>query len=208
LNPARGPITSLRVDGVLQMQIEVSAEAKGKALNRRVAVTVVVLSVFLGIMKIKDDNLVQAMQQAKADAVDTWGEYQATKMKLHITESSIDELTLLGAMARPDQRAAFGARLDALRGRAAKYQSEVPVLAARAKGFEKLYDDLNYHDDQFDMCDALVSIAVSTAAVAALTESASVLYVSWAFGGFGVLMGLSGFFGWAIHPDAISKLLS
>ncbi|WP_297510852.1 DUF4337 domain-containing protein [uncultured Caulobacter sp.] len=190
------------------MDIEISAEAKSKSLNRMVAITVVVLSVFLGIMKIKDDNLVQAMQQAKADAVDTWGEYQATKTKLHITEGTIDEMTLLRGMARPAEASVFGARLTALRAQADKYRAEIPALADKARGFEKRYDDLNYHDDQFDMCDALVSIAVSTAAVAALTESAAVLYVSWAFGGLGLLMGLSGFFGWMIHPDAISRLLS
>ena len=72
------------------MDIEISAEAKNKALNRNVAVTVVVLSVFLGLAKIKDDNLVQAMQQAKADAVDTWGEYQAAKTKRHITQGAAD----------------------------------------------------------------------------------------------------------------------
>lgn len=190
------------------MDIEISAEAKSKTLNRMVAITVVVLSVFLGIMKIKDDNLVQAMQQSKADAVDTWGEYQAAKTKLHITQGSIDELTLLRGMTRPAEAAAFGSRLSALQAQATKYQAEIPALSAKAKGFEKQYDDLNYHDDQFDMCDALVSIAVSTAAVAALTESAAVLYVSWGFGAFGLLMGLSGFFGWMIHPDMISKLLS
>ncbi len=190
------------------MEIEVSAEAKSKTLNRLVAITVVVLSVFLGIMKIKDDNLVQAMQQSKADAVDTWGEYQATKTKLHITEASLDEMTLLRGALHGADGAAFDKRLTSLNGQVAKYKAEIPDLATKAKGFEKQYDDLNYHDDQFDMCDALVSIAVSTAAVAALTESAVVLYVSWAFGAFGMLMGLSGFFGWMIHPDFISRLLS
>ena len=190
------------------MDIEISAEAKGKALNRMVAITVVVLSVFLGIMKIKDDNLVQAMQQAKADAVDTWGEYQAAKTKLHITESSLDELSLLHGLARPADAGAFDARLSAMTAQIAKYKAEIPILATKARGFEKRYDDLNYHDDQFDMCDALVSIAVSTAAVAALTESAGVLYVSWGFGVFGILMGLSGFFGWMVHPDLISRILN
>ena len=67
------------------MEIEVSAEAKDKRLNRLIAVTVVTLSVFMGLCNIKDGNIVQAMQYAKADAVDTWGEYQATKTKLLIT---------------------------------------------------------------------------------------------------------------------------
>jgi len=39
----------------------------------------------MAISKIKDDNIVQSMQVAKADAVDTWGEYQATKIKHHLS---------------------------------------------------------------------------------------------------------------------------
>ena len=41
------------------MEIEVSAEAKDKNLNRMVAITFVVLSVFTGVCNIKDGNLVQ-----------------------------------------------------------------------------------------------------------------------------------------------------
>jgi len=37
-----------------------------------VAVTVALLATFLGICKVKDDNIVQAMQQAQADRIDHW----------------------------------------------------------------------------------------------------------------------------------------
>ena len=70
------------------MEVEVSAEAKDKRLNRLVAITVVVLSVFMGLCNIKDGNIVQAMQQAQANAVDRWGEYQATRTKTHIAEAA------------------------------------------------------------------------------------------------------------------------
>ena len=185
------------------MDIEISAEAKNKALNRMVAVTVVVLSVFLGLAKIKDDNLVQAMQQAKADSVDAWGEYQATRTKLHLTENALGQAQLLRGIAGP----AAGARAASLAAEAARYQAESPALAAKARGFQALYDGLNVHDDQFDACDALVSIAVSTAAVAALVESSAVLGVSWLFGLAGMVMGLAGFFRLALHWDWLSRLL-
>src|SRR6185312_4431825 len=82
-----------REDG---MEVEISAEAKDKRLNRLVAITVVVLSVFMGVSNIKDGNIVQAMQQAQADAVDTWGEYQATRTKTHIAEGARTTILLLG----------------------------------------------------------------------------------------------------------------
>ena len=55
-----------------------------KRLNNLVAVTVVLLTVFMAITKTKDDNINQAMQKAKADAVDAWAEYQFARVKLHV----------------------------------------------------------------------------------------------------------------------------
>ena len=46
-------------------------------LNTLVAVTVALLATFLGVCKVKDDNIVQAMQQAQADKLDHWNFYQA-----------------------------------------------------------------------------------------------------------------------------------
>ena len=70
------------------------------------------------------------------------------------------------------------------------------------------YNALNVHDDQFDASDALLSIAISIAAVAALTESAGALYAAWAFAALGVTMSAAGFFGWGLHSDLLSRLLS
>ena len=41
-------------------------------LNTAIALTVALLATFLGLCKVKDDNIVQAMQQAQADNVDQW----------------------------------------------------------------------------------------------------------------------------------------
>ena len=188
------------------MDSDIPAEGGDKSLNRAVAATVVLLSVFLGVCNIKDGNINQAMQQAKADAVDTWGEYQATRTKLHISQGSADQLAVLGALAS-DKSAVAGQQAD-LTAEIAKYQRETPALQAKAKGFEAQYDALNFHDDQFDATDALVSIGISVAAVAALVESFWVLAVGWVFGAFGVLLGVAGFAGWAIHPDFLARWLS
>jgi Domain of unknown function (DUF4337) len=189
------------------MDIEVSAEAKDKRLNRLIAVTVVTLSVVMGLCNIKDGNIVQAMQYAKADAVDTWGEYQATKTKLHIAQTAGNELQIIAASANDAGQKMASVQMDRLSAKAAKYQVETPRLAAKAKGFEAQYDALNVHDDQFDASDAMISTAISMAAVAALIESFGLLYCAWAFGVFGIFMGLCGFAGWAFHPDILSNFL-
>jgi hypothetical protein len=77
------------------MDIEIGADAKDKRLNRLVALTVVVLSIFMGLAQVKDGNIVQNMQQAQSDGVDRWGEYQATKTKLHIDETALSQAKIM-----------------------------------------------------------------------------------------------------------------
>jgi hypothetical protein len=157
------------------MEIEVSAEAKDKRLNRRVAITVVVLSVFAGLCNIKDGNIVQAMQQAQAASVDRWNEYQASRTKLHLAENSSLQITALAASP-----AIAAPALQTLDRDIAKYRAEAPALSAQARQQSALYDALNLHDDQFDASDAATAAAISIAAVAALAESGWLLYASWA----------------------------
>ena len=180
------------------MDIEIDAEAKDKRLNRMVALTVVVLSIFMGLGQVKDGNIVQAMSQAQSNAVDRWGEYQATRTKLHIDETALAQARVVPALA------AEGARLTAEIG---KYETEAPRLRQEAESFQTQYDALNVHDDQFDASDAAISVAVAIAAVAALSESFPALFAAWVFGGFGVVMGLAGFLGWALKSP-LAALLS
>lgn len=178
------------------MEIEVSAEAKDKRLNRGVAVTVVVLSVSMGLGNIKDGNIVQAMEQAQARSVDRWNEYQATRVKARVLETSTAEVAAAGAAPPP----AFTVDL-------ARYCAETPQLKQQAQGYEAQYDALNIHDDQFDASEAALSTAISVAAVAALVEAPWVFAAAWVFGAFGLFLSLCGFAGWGFHPDVLSTLL-
>jgi hypothetical protein len=183
------------------MEVELSAEAKDKKINRLVALTVVILSVATGFGNIKDGNIVQAMAQAQANSLDRWNEYQATRTKLHVVETARAQLA--AAMPSPAVRGAL-ASFDA---DAAKYKAESPKFAKEAKGFTDEYDALNVHDDQFDAGEASLATAISIAAVAALTESWVPLIASWIIGGFGLFMTICGFAGWGFHPDILSSLL-
>ena len=183
------------------MEVELSAEAKDKRINKLVAVTVVILSVATGLGNIKDGNIVQAMAQAQANSLDRWNEYQATRTKLHIVETARAQL----AAAAPS--AAIHNTLAGFDADAGKYRSESPKLAHEAKGFADQYDALNVHDDQFDAAEASLTTAISIAAVAALTESWAPLIASWVIGAFGLFMTICGFAGWGFHPDILSNLL-
>jgi hypothetical protein len=185
------------------MEVEVSAEAKDKRLNNLVALTVVVLSIFMGLSGVKDGNLVQAMEQAQASSIDLWNEYQATRIKRHLDEVALGELALSSQAT-----AAMAAEKARLTAEMAKYDQEAPQLRKKAEAASAQYEAINYHDDQFDAADALISIGVAIAAVAALTDSFAALVAAWAFGGVGVVMGLAGFLNWPIHLDWLARLLS
>jgi hypothetical protein len=180
-----------------RMDIEIDAEAKDKRLNRMVALSVVVMSIFMGLSQVKDGNIVQAMAQAQSNAVDRWGEYQATRTKLHIDETALAQARVTPGLAAEQSR---------LTAEITKYQKETPVLRKQAEGFQAQYDALNVHDDQFDASDAAIGVGVAIAAVAALTESFPALAVAWLFGGFGMVMGLAGFLGWGLKSPLASLL--
>ena len=64
-------------------------------LNSRVAITVARLATFLGVCKVKDDNIVQAMQQAQADTLDHWNFYQARNIRQEVAQFPPDALSRL-----------------------------------------------------------------------------------------------------------------
>ena len=81
----------------LQEQLN-TAETKNR-LNNWVAVSVALISVFMAVTKVKDDNIVQAMLQTKSDAVDTWNEYQSKKLKHHMAELGLNQVQALQVLA-------------------------------------------------------------------------------------------------------------
>ncbi|WP_233423670.1 DUF4337 domain-containing protein [Sphingobium amiense] len=176
-----------------------SAQAKDRRLNRRVAITVVMLSVFMALCNIKDGNIVQAMQQAQSDAVDRWGQYQATRTKQHIVETARAQIAVTAPAAK--------ATLEDFDRQIGKYRAEAPKLAQQARASSDRYDALNVHDDQFDASEAMVSTAVSLAAVAALAETSLPLLIGWVFGAMGVAMGIFGFTAITFDPSALSGFL-
>lgn len=179
-----------------------------RRLNAAVAVTVALLATFLGICKVKDDNIVQAMQQAQADKIDHWSYYQARNIRQEVAEATVVQLRLQQAAqppaARPPWDAAI-ARYEAIgKDQAAKKED----LRKQADADQATYDALNYRDDQFDLSDALLAIAISMLAVASLTQLAWLYLLSLVPAGLGVLMGVAGLVGLHIHPDRITALLS
>jgi hypothetical protein len=68
--------------------------AQSRMLNQCVAITIALLATFLGICKVKDDNIVQSMQQTQANKLDHWNFYQASNIPEEIAKGTLLQLKL------------------------------------------------------------------------------------------------------------------
>ncbi|HEX3142100.1 MAG TPA: DUF4337 domain-containing protein [Rhizobacter sp.] len=177
-------------------------------LNPAVGVAVALLATFMGICKVKDDNIVQGMQQAQADKIDHWAFYQARNLREEVARATAVQLRLQATDRPADKQAPWQeaiARYEQLAKEQAEKKEELKRQAARD---QETYDALNYRDDQFDLSDALIAIAISLLAITSLTQLRWLYGVSMLPSAAGVLMGLAGLCGWALHPTGLIKLLS
>jgi len=177
-------------------------------LNAAVALSVALLGTVMGVCKLKDDNIVQAMQQGQADKIDHWAFYQARNLREEVAKATLVQLRLQAAGRPAAERAGYDeaiAQYGKLAADQAQKKEELRLQAARD---QQQYDALNYRDDQFDLADAAISIAIAVLAVASLTQAWWLYGVAMIPGVFGTVMGIAGLAGWHLHPQALAQLLS
>jgi len=158
----------------------------------------------------KDGNVVQAMQQAQAKSVDQWAYYQAKGTKQHIAENTAELLQVQAEMAsnlKPEQRAKVEKRIADQQRLTKKYEQEKEQIRAEAEQAAKDYDALNVHDDQFDLAEACLSVAIALAGITALTRKRWLFGMASVLAAFGILFGLAGFLHWQLHSDLMARLL-
>jgi Domain of unknown function (DUF4337) len=177
-------------------------------LDRKVALTVALLASFMGVCKIKDDNINQAMQQAQADKIDHWAFYQARNLRQEQAHTTLLQLRL-AALARPaGEQAGYAAaiaELDKLERDQGEKKTEV---LAQAKQDQATYDALNVRDDQFDLSDAALALALSMLAVTSLSRQRWLYRAALVPTAIGVFYGVAGLAGLPFHPSWLTGLLS
>jgi hypothetical protein len=177
-------------------------------LNMLVAITVAILATFMGICKVKDDNIVQAMQQAQANKLDHWAFYQARNIREEIAKSTLVQLRLSASVRPAGEQNEYPATINEYEKIVTDQTKKKDELKAMAEQDQKDYDAANFKDDQFDLSDALIAIAISLLAVTALTHQKWLYWAALIPTGFGIYMGLAGLLGWGVHPETLIHLLS
>lgn len=189
---------------------EALEKARESRLNGAVAFFVALSATFMALNNIKDGNVVQAMQQAQANGVDAWAYYQAKGTKANLAISAREQIELMRDTtpnAAPEVRGVFDKRIAEYTALEKKYETEKEDIKRQAEGFQKQYDALNIHDDQFDMAEALLSVAIALFGVTALTRKRWLLLVAIVFATCGTILGFAGFLGWNLHPDWLARVL-
>ncbi|HNW93798.1 MAG TPA: DUF4337 domain-containing protein [bacterium] len=187
---------------------EITEEAGASKLTT-IALLVTLTATFLALCGVKAGNVGQAMDKAQASAIDGWAYYQSKSTKQNIAEAMVAELTVLAGL--PGQSAAaqqrIAAQLAGYREKVARYETEKKEIEAQTRGFEQEYAALNYRDDQFDLTEALLSMALALFGVTALTKKRWLLVVACIPMVAGLVFGLAGYCGWAIHSDWFAVVL-
>jgi uncharacterized protein YejL (UPF0352 family) len=195
------------IEEVVQNTIENAAEWP---LNSLVAVLVAVTATLMAIGNIKDGNIVQAMARAQAKAVDTWSYYQSKSVKQHVKENALDQVRLR-LETETGLSDSTRHQLESIASRYAaeveRYEKEKKEIKQEAERYERSYDQLNVHDDQFDMAEAFFSVAIALYGITALTRKKFLLSIAVAFSGLGALLTIAGFAELNLRFEWLARLL-
>ncbi len=169
-------------------------------MNARVAICVAITATFMALCNVKDGNVVQAMSQAQAHSIDAWSYYQAKSTKEAILQNSVENLKV-------QKSNGYEELVKSQEQQIVRYEKEKAEIKKQAEGFSKEYEDINVFDDQFDMTDALLSIAIAMFGITALTQKKWLYYFSVGASVLGIALGLAAFLKISLHSDLISKIL-
>ncbi|WP_243469142.1 DUF4337 domain-containing protein [Paraburkholderia sp. PGU19] len=169
------------------------AAHSGDQLSRWVAVFTAILAALSGLLHYQEGVLQTQALISKNDAVllqskasDQWNYYQAQSNKGHLME--------LAAETAPPEKQAY------YRDQISKYEERKKETAAKAHQIEQQVEDANRQSESrqhpqhmFGQALALISVAISLAAVTSLTGSRKLFVVAGLTGLAGVAVALLGF---------------
>lgn len=186
------------------------AEEAPDRLNQVIAVLVAVLATVMALFSIKGGNIGQAMAQAQARSVNAWAYFQAKSTKQAFAEGILEQLLVARARRSTlssDEASHLEQTIAHYREQIERYESEKAEIKAQAEGFEQEYRDLNFHDDQFDIAEAGLTVAMALLGIAALVRRGWLVWFALIFAGVGLASGVSGFVGASFHLDFLANLL-
>lgn len=193
------------LDEIISESLEHQKESK---LNSRIAIFVALTATFMAICNIKGGNIVQNMSKAESKALNSWSYFQSKSTKQNLSENTME---ILSTQLLTTQNASTKTEIEKMianyKIKIEKYEVEKTKIKTEAEEQERAYDAMNVFDDQFDMTEAILSIAIAMFGLSALTQKKQLFYFALTLSALGFSLGLSAFLKFSLHSDFISNIL-
>jgi len=193
--------------------IQESLEKAGEnSLNAKIAMFVAITATFMALCNVKGGNITQAMSQAQAHSIDAWSFYQAKSTKQSLAENTLETIKMnnnssIFSTGKSSKNAVAVELVQKYEVKISRYEKEKNEIKEQAEGYEKEYEALNVFDDQFDLTEALLSIAIAMFGLTALTQKKWLLYFACTVSGIGFILGITAFMHISLHSDFMAKIL-
>jgi hypothetical protein len=175
--------------------------------NRIAALLIAIMAALLAIGGLGGGNATDDMIMNNIRASDTWAFFQAKNMRQTAYELQIDALEGQIDQASAEERPALVSRLRKYRATVERYESEPHPdapddmlqgegkrqLSAQAQAFETARDRAAEQDNNFDLAEVLLQLALVLGSVAILATNRAVLIASTLLGGLGAFLTLNGY---------------
>ena len=196
-------------DLISELAEEKAEHADANQFRNRAALLIAMLAAVLAIGGLGGGNATDDMIGSNIAASGTWAFYQAKNIRQTAYEIGIDEID--AALSVEGLPAVQRERLEARRARyldiGARYDSEPDPnapddltrgegkkqISARAKHFEAQFESASQRDNNFDLAEVCLQLALVLGSVAILALNRPVLLASVGLGVAGTLLTLNGF---------------
>lgn len=193
------------IGDAISESIEQASESK---LNSKIAMFVAITATFMAICSIKGGNIGQNMSKAQSKAVNNWAYFQSKSTKQNITESTVNILeNQLVSTPSGAKQEELKATIKKYKEKIDRYEKEKNEIKANAEAEERAYEEMNVFDDQFDMTEALLTIAIAMFGLTALTQKKQLFFFALTLSAGGFLLGITAFLKISLHSEFVSNIL-
>jgi hypothetical protein len=196
-------------DLIAEIHEERADNAAAEKFRNRAALLIAVLAAVLAVGGLGGGNATDDMVANNIKASDSWAFYQAKNVRqtmYEIAADGLDEQLATGALT-PAGRAAAEKRLADYRKTVDRYDSEPDPTApgdptrgegkkeikARAQSYEAAFEIASAQDNNFDLAEVALQLALVLGSVAILAANRWILILSATLGAIGTILTLNGF---------------
>ena len=192
---------------IAELKEERSEQQHEDRFNRGAALLIAVMAAVLAVGGLGGGNATDDMIISNIRASDTWAFYQAKNVRQTMYEIEVADLESRLPLETGADRAALEARIAEYKATVARYDDEpdpeAPAdplrgegkkqLMAQAEAFEAARDVAVAKDDNFDLAEVALQLALVLGSVAILATNRAILTASAVLGALGSVLTLNGF---------------